>query len=524
MQDLMDEHISEEPELISKLEHTSELKNFLLPEGGVTNAVELNPTETSYQRYSSQSSSSSLAEVRKGSVDKEGERRSSLEEIMGHVEQDVISRQTSFDGPDFHITSTSHVESETGAPPTLVERTISFVERESEENSQDIEKSLPHNEEILAPADDSAFVEGGRILTKSSAEEDIGYQEGTIEHAQQQISSSRFDADTHIVSQLAVEHTVESLSTSSEYQNIHHMGDEQHLRSQSSVTDAQTEVDEKQISVGYQYASIERSFSQCEEELAYSDKSIDEQPSEDREVKEPPAILVESIEEASTTETLNVSEIHDLDNGIPIISSQCTPNSISNLHEVVEAPRGAGLSGLKNMILEENDNQIKVLENYVLPPEAADFHHDEQYIVEETDGIEDIDEVLLYELDTVGDFSIKELGSSQNEFERQSPIERVYLHSTVLILALQENLLKEKFTMLLMLDQLKETPEDSGTGPSDPRTKLNLDAQEIVLEMPIAEAHNSVFEVENSKSTQTGVTEVPQEERIKRKLILVCQC
>ncbi|MCD9558629.1 hypothetical protein HAX54_016080 [Datura stramonium] len=708
--DLMDEHISEEPELISKLEHTSELvrhgsrssdeveslvqlgtveyhhdvEETLLPEGGVTNAVELNPTETSYQRYSSQSSSSSLAEVsERVFVDKEGERRSSLEEIMGHVEQDVISRQTSFDGPDFHITSTSvdhasrgqpiydsspaasrenifsasfssdqHVESETGAPPTLVERTISFVERESEENSQDIEKSLPTNEEILAPADDLAFLsrevvceneldvakteisQDGEVFasanaplvpelivgqayidSKSSAEEDIRYQEGTIEHAQQQISSSRFDADTHIVSQLAVEHTVESLSTSSEYQNIHHMGDEQHsliaevpldqsvmpsLERQSvedmiekektivseqhdfpssnavesSVTDAQTEVDEKQISVGYQYASIERSFSQCEEELAYSDKSIDEQPSEDREVKEPPAILVESIEEASTTETLNVSEIHDLDNGIPIISSPRTPNSISNLHEVVEAPRGAGLSGLKNMILEENDNQIKVLENYVLPPEAADFHHDEQYIVEETDGIEDIDEVLLYELDTVGDFSIKELGSSQNEFERQFDStgeglsafhsvdsgtaevsdeacaevhERNFpLHPGIFNASafeeIAENEEKEcaseiRKSGMNSIDHIAAfhtefaegevhnaadarsieggLPEDSGTGPSDPRTKLNLDAQEIVLEMPIAEAHNSVFEVENSKSTQTGVTEVPQEVIVK---------
>lgn len=418
---LMDEHISEEPEHASEhvrhgsqsseeveslvqlgtVENHHEAEEILLQEGRVTNALELNPTEiqskpeTSYQRYSSQSSSSSLAEVsERVFVDKEGEMRSSFEEIMGYVEQNGISRQASFDRPDFHIMGTSvdhtsreqpiydsspsairenifsasfssekHVESKTGFPPTLVERTISFVERESEENSQYIEKSLPTNEEILALANDQEFLSrevvcqneldiakveisqddevfGGAnappvpelvvgqasIDSKSSADEDILYKEGTIEHAQQQVSSSRFDADTHIVSQLAVDHTVESLSTSSDHQNIHRMGDkqrsliaevpldqpvmpslerqsvddvtekeetivsEQHdLPSsnavESSVTDALSEVDETQISVGYQYASTERSMSQCEEELAYLDKSIDEQQSEDREVK-----------------------------------------------------------------------------------------------------------------------------------------------------------------------------------------------------------------------------------------------
>ncbi|KAH0721183.1 hypothetical protein KY290_006719 [Solanum tuberosum] len=707
---LMDEHISEEPEHTSEhvrhgsqsseeveslvqlgtVENHHEAEETLLQEGRVTSALELNPTEiqskpeTSYQRYSSQSSSSSLAEVsERVFIDKEGEMRSSFEEIMGHIEQNGISRQASFDGPDFHITSTSvdhtprehpiydsspsairenrfsasfssdqHVESETVFPPTLVERTISFVERESEENSQDIEKSLPTNEEILAPADGQEFLSrevvcqneldvakaeiseddevfGGAnalpvpelvvgqtsIDSESSADEDIGHKDGTIDHAQHQVSSSRFDADTHIVSQLVVDHVVESLSTSSDHQNIRQMGDEQRsliaegpldqpvmpsLEKQSvedmtekeesivseqhdlpsldavesSVTDALSEVDETQISVGHQYASAERSILQCEEELAYSDKSIDEHPSDDKEVKETPAILVESIEEASTTETLNVSEIHDLDDGIPIISSPRTPNSISNLHEVVEAPRGASLSGLKNMILEENDNQIKVLENYVLPPEAADFQHDGLYIVEETDGIEDIDEAFLYELDTVGDFSINELGSSQNEFERRIDStgeglsafhtvdsgapevaeeacaevhERKFpLHPDILNASTFEEIDKHEEkecaseiqkSGMSIIDHLVAShtkfaegevhnavdarsiegglPADSDIGPSDPMKKLNLDAQEIVPEMTIAEAQNSVFEVANAESAQTGVTEVPQEVIVK---------
>ncbi|CAN4118701.1 unnamed protein product [Withania somnifera] len=701
--DFTDEHISEEPELISELEHSSEhvrhgsqsseeveslvqlgtvedhheAEEALLQEGRVTTALELNPTEiqsraeTSYQRYSSQSSSSSLAEVSESVfVDKEGEMRSSSEEIMVHVEQNRISRQASFDGPDFHIMSTSvdhtsrgipiydsspsasrenvfsasfysdqNVESETGLPPTLVKRTISFVERESEENSQDIEKFLPTSEEILAPADDQeflsrevvceneldvakveisqddevfgganappvpAFFEGqASVDLKSSADEDIGYEEGTIEQAQQQVSSSRFDADTHIMPQHAVYQTLECLSTSLGHQNVHQMSDDQHslitqvpldqpvvpsLERQSledvtekeeaivseqhdfpssnavesSVTDAQSEVEERFIS-------------QCEEELACSDKSINEQPSEDWEVKDPPAILVESIEEASTTENLNVSEIHDLDNGVPIISSPRTPESISYLHEVAEGQRGSGLLGLNNMILEENDNQIKVLENYGLPPEEADFHHDEQYIVEETDGIEDIDEALLYELDTVGDFSINELGSSQSKFERRIDStgddlsafytvdsgntevsdevcaevhERRFPVNPETLNALsfeeidkheeEECASEVQNSAMSIIDHIDAShmeiaeeeadnavdprliegglPEDCDVGPSDPRAKQILDDQEIVPEVPAAEAHNSVFEVENLKSTQTGMTEMPQEVRVK---------
>nr|XP_016473826.1 PREDICTED: serine-rich adhesin for platelets-like [Nicotiana tabacum] len=699
--DLIDEHISEEPELISKMEHTSEhvrngsesseevesleqlgaveihheVEETLLQEGRVSNALELNPTEiqskseTSDQIYSNQSSSSSLevserviAYKEEEEEEEEEETVSSLEETMGDVEQNGISRQASFNGSDFHITSTSAEqtshrepiydtspsasmenifsaslssdqleESETGFSAILVKRSVSFLERESEESSQDIQRSISTNEEISAPVADQEFLSRDEVCkreldvakveisqheffgsasappvtefvvgqastdSKLSANEDIGNEEGTIEHAQHQISSSGFNADTHIVSQFAVDQTVEFLSKSSEHENIHQLDDEQHsliaeevplvqpdmpslerdsvddaaqkeeaiiselhdLPSSNFVvnlvTDAHSEFDEKLISSEHQFASVEKAFSLCEEDVACSDKSMDEQSSEDHNVMEPPVILVESIEEASTTENLNMPEIHDLDDGIPIINSPRTPDSFSNLHVVDEAPGGAGLSGLRNNILDEveNDNQIKVLENYVLPLEAADFHHDEQYIVEETDGISDIDEVFLSELDTVGDFSIK--GSSQNEFERQinssaedlssfhavdSGTTEVSEEACAEVHERKVPLHPENFNASTFeeIDEREEKEcasdiqnyglrsidhidvvdprsieggfsEDSDTGPSYPSVKHNLDAHEIVPEMPIVEAHNSVFEVENLQSTQTGVTE-----------------
>ncbi|KAJ8534117.1 hypothetical protein K7X08_007441 [Anisodus acutangulus] len=614
--DLVDEHISEEPELMSKIEHTSEhvrhgsrsseeveslvqlgtlenhhdVEETLLQEGRATE-IQSKP-ETSYQRYSSQSSSSSLAEVsERVFVDKEGETRSSLEETMWHVEQNGISRQASFDGPDFHITSTSVDHTSRGQPiydssPAIRENIFSASfssdqHVESEENRQDIEKSVPTNEENLAPADELDVAKAGisqddevfgsasasplpefvlgqaSTDSKLSENEDIVYEEGIIQHEQLRITCPALDTDTHILSQHAEYQAVEPLPTFDDLSSSNVV--------ENLATDDHAEVDVELVSVGHQYASVEKSISQLEEELKHSDKSIDEQPSENREVTEPPAILVEPIEEASTTENLNASEIHDLDNRIPIISSPRTPDCISNLHDVV-GPTGA--AGLKNIFLDEveNDNQIKVLENYVLPPETADFHHDEQYIVEETD-IEDIDEAFLYELDTVGDFSI------QNELERRidstgeglsafhtvdsgttkvSEVacaevhERNFpLHPEILNGSTFEEIDKHEekeraseiqTSGMSIIDHIDAShtgfaegvhnavdprsiegglPEDTDIGPSDPKEKLNFDAQEIVLEMPIVEAHNSVFEVENSKSTQTGVTEMPQEVIVK---------
>ncbi|XP_060177208.1 uncharacterized protein LOC132607305 [Lycium barbarum] len=613
--ELIDERISEEPKLISKQEHisehvrhgsqSSEEVEFLVQLGTLENhheaekallqeGRELNPTdiqskpETSYQRYSSQSSSSSLAEVsERVFVDKEGEMRSSFEEIMGHVEQNGISREASFDGPNFHVTSTSvdhtsrgqpiydsspsairenifsssfssdqHVESETGFSPI---RTVSFIERESQENSQDIEKSLPTNEEILAPEDEldvakaetsqndeilssaNAFPVPEFVLGQASADsklsenEDIVYEEGIIEHEQLRITCPGLDTDTCILSNHAEYQTVESLSTFDDLSSSNVV--------ENLATDDHTEVDEELVSGGH--ASVEKSISQHEEELAHTDKSIDEQPSENREVTEPPAILVESIEEASTTENVNVSEIHDLDNGIPIISSPRTPDCNSNLHEVVGP---AGAAGLKSIFLDEaeNDNQIKVLENYVLPAEIADFHHDEQYIVEETDGIEDIDEVLfLSELDTVGDFSINEglsafhaVDSATTEFSEEAHAEvherKFPLHPEILnASAVEENDKHEEkecaseiqnsgMSIIDHIDashtELSEAEVDNAVDPRSIEGGLpedNLDTQEVVPKMPIAEAHNSFFEIENSKSTQTEVTEVPQEVTVK---------
>nr|XP_009765940.1 PREDICTED: uncharacterized protein LOC104217401 [Nicotiana sylvestris]XP_009765941.1 PREDICTED: uncharacterized protein LOC104217401 [Nicotiana sylvestris] len=428
--ELIDEHISEEPELISKMEHTfehvrngsesseevesleqlgaveihHEVEETLLQEGRVSDALELNPTEiqskskTSDQIYSNQSSSSSL-EVSESvfaykEEEEEEETVSSLEETMGDVQQNGISRQASFNGSDFHITSTSAEqtshwepiydtsssaimenifsaslssdqleESETGFSPILVKRSVSFFERESEETSQDIERSISTNEEISAPVDDQESLSRDEVCkreldvakveisqhdeffgsasaplmpefvvgqastdSKLSANEDIGYEEGTIEHALQQIYSSGFNADTCIVPQHAVDQTVEFLSKSSEHENIHQLDDEQHsliaeevplvqpdMRSLEKdsvddaaqkeeaiiselndlpssnnvvnlVTDAHSELDEKLISSEHQFASVEKSSSLCEEDATCSDKSMDEESSEDHNV------------------------------------------------------------------------------------------------------------------------------------------------------------------------------------------------------------------------------------------------
>ncbi|XP_016504981.2 uncharacterized protein LOC107822906 [Nicotiana tabacum] len=225
---LNEEHIFKEPELISKIENAADdvghgsqsseeveclvlgaadkrdielddtdvkLQNvenrhkvgpIVFHEETAASSMELDPSkissksETSEQKFSSQSSSSSSSEVSERTfADKEVVRLSS-EEAMSHVE--TISGQPSPNGSDLNITSNSvdeslHLEpiydasppsikknissssiasdplpdSEMELPPELVKRTVSFIEREP--NNQDIEKSIPTNERILSSVD-----------------------------------------------------------------------------------------------------------------------------------------------------------------------------------------------------------------------------------------------------------------------------------------------------------------------------------------------------------------------------------
>lgn len=115
--------------------------------------------------------------------------------------------------------------------------------------------------------------------------------------------------------------------------------------------------------------------------------------------QEPPLILVETVGE-----------------------SGLTPTPASVLHKVDEATGEAGQSDIKRSVFDEVEvaNHIQGSESQKVLLETVEYHGDMQHLIEDTDGIKDVNEELLSELDAVGDFSIKEPGSSLNEFGSES--------------------------------------------------------------------------------------------------------
>ncbi|KAL6555285.1 hypothetical protein OROGR_006543 [Orobanche gracilis] len=96
--------------------------------------------------------------------------------------------------------------------------------------------------------------------------------------------------------------------------------------------------------------------------------------------------LVESLGDVGITANLNMAEVQELDHDIPSdINSPLSPESISN----------------------QSDDTA-----------TTHSHVNVQTTIEDVDGIKEIDEELLSELDSVGDFSVAQWGFGSSEFEK----------------------------------------------------------------------------------------------------------
>lgn len=119
-----------------------------------------------------------------------------------------------------------------------------------------------------------------------------------------------------------------------------------------------------------------------------------------------------------STNYLNVLDLQEIDNRVqPNINSPETSEATSKQSEDIETKATPGLADSEDNILDtgENGEHISVLEHHKFPWEATDSHDDTQNNIEDIDDIKEIDEGLLLELDTVGDFSVNNLGSNLNE-------------------------------------------------------------------------------------------------------------
>ncbi|XAR48343.1 hypothetical protein NMG60_11031137 [Bertholletia excelsa] len=166
---------------------------------------------------------------------------------------------------------------------------------------------------------------------------------------------------------------------------------------------------------------LEQPIYQLEKEVA-SDKAMAELSSgSNEELPEPASLQVESILKVSSTNNSNASDI-------PLESSVCSniqppsippePTSFPSEASQIQSP--AILDDPKDDSLDEElENSDPILvQSFNFPAEATSSHVCEKDVHEEAEeGIKEIDEKLLMELDTVGDFSVKNIGSNFNEIE-----------------------------------------------------------------------------------------------------------
>ncbi|KAI3446585.1 hypothetical protein Pfo_003250 [Paulownia fortunei] len=373
-------------------------------------------SEAVEQRYSSGSSSSSLSEV--------SERVFTEIEMLdgrrdGVAEEPDISTQTSVESTDLSITSTLvddvphkepvydssppavrknfssssissdvHAESNLGLPPVLVKRTVSFIERESESQGIEHESArvdinvLEHENTNsgFSGADQRSESQGASaapgvlchesVRSKSCAEASV-VENRVDQHTQGQVPSSSSDFN------------IQALVKSSDDKSLGHSEEEKHLLVDKgeTVTSPNSDADyheanEKLISTPSAGGST----------YPFYDIAMHEPNFEHLDEVQVPNTPVDSFEKVRTIQNLNIPEVYELDHDIsPNINAPFSPDFIS-------MPSSAS--------------------------EEASSHVDTQTILEEADEIKEIDEGLLSELDSVGDFSITQWVSGSKEFEK----------------------------------------------------------------------------------------------------------
>ncbi|KAK2638427.1 hypothetical protein Ddye_026222 [Dipteronia dyeriana] len=153
--------------------------------------------------------------------------------------------------------------------------------------------------------------------------------------------------------------------------------------------------------------SEEKSQSKLEKQL--SDKSMAEPCYDDHvESQEAPIIMTKSVE--IITENANVSEVHNHRDKTLKISSSMNSDSTSTTFGSPEygSPDAEGVENeIRDRILYEDRGLAGDYFNHSV--EVYGLHDDKQSINLEDDEIKEIDEGLLSELDTVGDFSVTEV-------------------------------------------------------------------------------------------------------------------
>ncbi|XP_022748318.1 uncharacterized protein LOC111297963 isoform X2 [Durio zibethinus] len=162
--------------------------------------------------------------------------------------------------------------------------------------------------------------------------------------------------------------------------------------------------------------SRENPSPESEKQLLWSDKPTDEPPIDEHDKLGEPS-LVESESRGVlniVNDDANIHEVHDSEDKLSTNLSSMTLESASSPFESTKHTLPTDREDLKDKILNkiESEGPKEVSEHFSYA-EVYATHVNEENISEEEDEIKEIDEGILSELDTVGDFNVKEIGLSE---------------------------------------------------------------------------------------------------------------
>ncbi|GAV57487.1 hypothetical protein CFOL_v3_01024 [Cephalotus follicularis] len=157
--------------------------------------------------------------------------------------------------------------------------------------------------------------------------------------------------------------------------------------------------------------SKDKMASELDKRQSMSDKSIVEPTFDDIHETQEPCDLLESKNEVSITSNVNGPEFHVAGDTTSTNLSFVTSDSVPLPSESPEYESPTGEEDMRESILDKVvcEDHGQASEQFNNSAEAYGFHSTEQNLNQEADEVKEIDEGLLSELDSVGDFSVKEV-------------------------------------------------------------------------------------------------------------------
>ncbi|XP_022718739.1 uncharacterized protein LOC111276979 [Durio zibethinus] len=160
--------------------------------------------------------------------------------------------------------------------------------------------------------------------------------------------------------------------------------------------------------------SRENTSSELKKQLSWCEKSTDDLLiDEHNKLEEPSIIATESRGEVNVVNNgINVHEVQDSEDKLSTSFSSMTSESTSAPAESPKHVMPTDQEFLRDKILNEVESEgpKEVSEHFNYADEVYAPHADEENISEEVDDIKEIDEGILSELDTIGDFNVREIG------------------------------------------------------------------------------------------------------------------